>query len=379
MTCDDDDPECWEDLPDEKSDATMDAITLVSHRESPANVASFDPWEILQQSNHANTHKDGLASIEGTVDPSTRRHNCPEASSSSLLTEMNKEKDEMVNWRIVSKVNGQLRRKAKTFVPGDHIYMHCKAGVLDYQHHGILLDIRKAPQDGIILKIADFTNNSNTIALPTSLTSSSLSQLSLPKEHDAVEIRGLRVSEFDSEEWHVVEYGAPTDLCQASPPGTRTSAFCDCRRVVLARVDFLVRNPHVLPDYELLEANCECVAVWCKTGVWATTQVASVLLDAAVKKAGVALAATGIAAALPLTIPAEGLLGVAGLTTQVSLLAAAPWIPVVGILAVGATALLLQSSNNKWRDRTDFLNQRFREYTAAIILQRWWRRKGELR
>ncbi|GAX13367.1 hypothetical protein FisN_17Hh311 [Fistulifera solaris] len=255
--------------------------------------------------------------------------------------------------------------------------MHCKAGVLDYQHHGILLDIRKTTQDGVILKIADFTNNSNTIALPTSLTSSSLSQLSLPrdsKEHDAVEIRGLRVSEFASEEWHVVEYGAPTDLCQAAPPGTRTSAFCDCRRVVLARVDFLVKNPHVLPEYELLEANCECVAVWCKTGVWATTQVASVLLDAAVKKAGVALAATGIAAALPITVPAEGLRGVAGLTTQVSLLATAPWIPIVGVLAVGATALLLQSSNNKWRDRTNFFESEISRiyrgnYIAAMVAQ----------
>jgi hypothetical protein len=365
MACDDDDPECWEYLAEEERDATMDAITLVSHRESPANVASFDRWETLQETNHSNSYKDGF-----------RRHDCPEASS--CLSEMNKGRDVVVNWRIVSKNNGQSRRKAETFVPGDHIYMHCKAGILDYQHHGILLDIRKTPQEGIILKIADFTNNSNTIALPTSLNSSSLSQLSLPrdtKDHDAVEIKGLRVSEFASEEWHVVEYGAPTDLCKASPPGTRTSAFCDCRRVVLTRVDFLVNNPHVLPDYELLEANCECVAVWCKTGIWATTQVASVLLDAAVKKAGVAIAATGLAAALPITIPAEGLLGVAGLTTQVSLLAAAPWIPVVGVLAVGATALLLQSSNNKWRDRTDFLNQRFREYTAAVLLQRWWRRR----
>ena len=375
MTFDDDDAECWELLVEKCDTTTTNSITPVSSRDRPATTASYDRWETLQNTNYSGTLRTlsegregtfGLPNSECTVAPS------PEMFEASVTYGVNSQ-HAIVKRQIKTTV-------VKYFVPGDHIYMHCKAGVVDYQHHGILLEVRQSSNnDGPKLKIADFTNNSNTIALPTSLTSSSISQMSLPIDENelnaAVKIIGLRVSEFASEEWHVVQYGVPNELCKDAPPGTRTSAICDCRRLVLARVDFLVKNPHVLPEYELLESNCECVAVWCKTGIWATTQIASVLLDAAVKKAGVAIAATGIAAALPVTIPAEGLLGLAGLTTQVSLLTIAPWIPLVGVLAVGATALLLQSSNNKWRDRTNVLNQKYREYTAALLLQRWWRKR----
>lgn len=378
MTSNDENPECWEILV-QKCDTTTNAITPVRSRDSPATAAPSGRWESLPDVNFSVASKTSSEGYEGNSDLPYGLNNCSVASSSSFSSELS-ETDAAAKCSFSFQDTNVKRRarvaSAKAFVPGDHIYMHCKAGVMDYQHHGILLEVRQTSNEGYILKIADFTNNSNTIALPASLNNSSLSQLSQPsdvKELNPVEIKGLRVSEFASEEWHVVQYGAPTELCKIAPPGTRTSAFCDCRRLVLARVDFLVMNPHVLPDYELLEANCECVAVWCKTGVWATTQVASVLLDAAVKKAGVAIAATGIAAALPITIPAEGLLGVAGFTTQVSLLTVAPWIPLVGVLVVGATALLLQSSNNKWRDRTIFLNQRYQEYTAAVLIQRWWR------
>ena len=41
-----------------------------------------------------------------------------------------------------------------------------------------------------------------------------------------------------------------------------------CPAAVRRRVGFLLRNPHIIPMYSLVECNCECVAVWCKTGRW---------------------------------------------------------------------------------------------------------------
>lgn len=390
MTYDDDDSECWEPLVEncgtaasnKKADRYDSSVSSpISSCDSPVTPVSCERWESLQDVTCIATTKVGSERYEGNAGSPGSHFDCTVVSSSSFSSELSEvEPTEKCNSISQNEYpNAEVpMASSKSFAPGDHIYMHCKAGIMDYQHHGIVLDVRKTLNEGYILKIADFTNNEDTIALPASVNIYSLSQSSQrndAQELNSVQIKGLRVSEFASEEWHVVQYGADAELCKIGPPGTRTTAFCDCRRLVLARVDFLVKNPDVLPKYELLEANCECVAVWCKTGVWATTQVASVLLDAAVKKAGVAIAATGIAAALPITIPAEGLLGVAGFTTQVSLLTVAPWIPIVGVLAVGATALLLQSSNNKWRDRTDFLNERYRQYTAAILIQRWWRGK----
>ncbi len=39
----------------------------------------------------------------------------------------------------------------------------------------------------------------------------------------------------------------------------------DCAAAVRRRVGFLLRNPHIIPTYSLVECNCECVAMWCKT------------------------------------------------------------------------------------------------------------------
>ena len=36
----------------------------------------------------------------------------------------------------------------------------------------------------------------------------------------------------------------------------------DCASVVQRRVGFLLRNPHIIPTYSLVECNCECVTMW---------------------------------------------------------------------------------------------------------------------
>ena len=41
---------------------------------------------------------------------------------------------------------------------------------------------------------------------------------------------------------------------------------------VCLRATFLLQHPENLPSYHLFVSNCECVAVWCKTGVWQSIQ-----------------------------------------------------------------------------------------------------------
>jgi hypothetical protein len=43
----------------------------------------------------------------------------------------------------------------------------------------------------------------------------------------------------------------------------------NCAAAIRRRVEFLLRNPHIIPTYSLVECNFECIAVWCKTGRWA--------------------------------------------------------------------------------------------------------------
>ena len=40
----------------------------------------------------------------------------------------------------------------------------------------------------------------------------------------------------------------------------------DCAAIVQRRVGFLLRYPRIIPMYSLVECNCECVTMWCKTG-----------------------------------------------------------------------------------------------------------------
>jgi hypothetical protein len=73
---------------------------------------------------------------------------------------------------------------------------------------------------------------------------------------------GLRLLCVDTGGWiHIVYTDDNLVDCAA--------AVVDCAAVVLRWVGFLLRNPHIIPMYLLVECNCECVAVWCKIGRWA--------------------------------------------------------------------------------------------------------------
>ncbi|KAL9186195.1 hypothetical protein ACHAXT_005433 [Thalassiosira profunda] len=209
----------------------------------------------------------------------------------------------------------------REFRPGDHVWMQCEAiGGIGYQHHGIVVRAKSNR-----LYIADFSApNQSTIALPTSITSNAQSGGRMLDWH------GVRIATFDAAEWHKEQYA--DDEVQ------------DDNELVLKRVTFLLQNPYLIPPYELLESNCETVAVWCKTGQFRTHQIAG-LIGGGIRNSAVA---TGLLAASSVVLGP---------------------IPAVVGAGVSLTMSLKQSGNeNKWRERTEILNEEFEKWQKA---QEW--------
>lgn len=245
--------------------------------------------------------------------------------------------DEMEAYDLVDDEGGtpSPRGRSTNLRPGDHVWMWCDAiGGVRYQHHGILVKVeqrllktRAAGCDdgtrGAVLHVADFTPpGASTSALPNSVASGSTAGGRLPHWH------GVRVTAYrDASEWHR----------RARPGDDEEEGEND--ETALRRVRFLLRNPHLLPAYELLESNCEAVAAWCKTGEFRTDQVAG-LLDGGKRNA---LAAAGAAADVaPVLGPLVALPIAAG--------AGLSW---------SAMALKRGESERKWRERTRILNEEF--------------------
>jgi len=218
----------------------------------------------------------------------------------------------------------------KSFHPGDHVWMRCEAaGGVRYQHHGIVLyannnaDQKHQKQ---LLKIADFTAPDNgTFAIPDSIASGSV----LNSHHRLPHWHGVRITTYDllESEWHKEEY-----------PGHNCA---DDDAIVLQRVKFLLSNPHLIPKYDLLESNCETVAVWCKTGTFRTFQVAG-LVDGGKRNSATVAASSVLASSLlgPLALPA------------------------IACAALSYSALLMKENSNEsmWRERTKILNDEFQRW-----------------
>ena len=133
---------------------------------------------------------------------------------------------------------------------------------------------------------------------------------------------GLRVLCVDSKDWKKVEYS--------------NSASVDPVHIIRRRVEFLLKYPHYIPTYSLVESNCECVAVWCMTGEWRTHQTENVLgnvnLGSRLALAGISIASLG-----SLTIP-FGLVFTAGEVIS---------------------GVWKDHAKRKWKDQTDKLNKEF--------------------
>lgn len=206
---------------------------------------------------------------------------------------------------------------------GDHVYQwRSYAGVPRiFQHHGIIMDIIQDDETGQIkLTIADFSN-----VEPTKRKKQEAKK-SKEKRRSGLFQEGIVRTYTDLDQWHKVQYESSWWKRQVFRAGTITGAKSDAIGLVLARVNFIIQYPEVLPDYHVIYSNCECVAFWCKTGHWCTLQASSFLeLTAAGQVKQSATIATA-AASTQVTVPAAGVWGWLGFTTHVSYISLHPMV-----------------------------------------------------
>lgn len=254
---------------------------------------------------------------------------------------------------------------------GDHVYQWCSfAGIPSvYQHHGIVMDVLFRGGEWV-LQIADFSNwmpDENDNLLGKSGSGNMPKQLKSLRSN--CESTGGCIRTYnttaDDATWHKVEYQVGFWKQNMWRSGTCTAASCDSPGMVRARVQFLQEHSELLPPYSVVQSNCECVAVWCKTGTWGTLQATSWLSVTAAGQAKSAATLAGVATTTQVTAPAAGLWGWLGYTTHASLAATQPYLlPAIlayGVVTVGTPALWLLHAKKKWKNLTIKLNESFWE------------------
>lgn len=276
----------------------------------------------------------------------------------------------------VSLLNDSSKERPN-FCMGDHVYQWCSLARIPavYQHHGIVMDVVQRKEEWL-LQIADFSNwipdeddekgKNDDDASTQSIKTKKKSLRSSRDSNGAGCIRTYHAQAAEENAvWHKVEYQAASWKQHLWRSGTCTSATCDAPAMVRARVQFLLEHADLLPPYSMVQSNCECVAVWCKTGTWATLQAAAWLSVTAAGQAKSAATLAGVAAGTQVTTPAQGMWGWLGYTTHASLATTQPHlIPAIaayGVVTVGAPALLLLTARKKWKDLTVRLNESFWE------------------
>lgn len=262
---------------------------------------------------------------------------------------------------------------------GDHVYQwRSWMGIPGiFQHHGIIMDIQYEDTvdkkdsgeipDKVIAKltIADFSNVEHRAPnqkIPDPVEQQRRRLSGLTQE-------GILRTYTDTDRWHKVEYKAPFWKRSVYRAGTCTATTSDAVGLVLARVNYILRHPDVLPDYHVVNANCECVAVWCKTGRWSTLQASSLLEFTAVGqvKSSATMAATAASAQVTVQAPAAGLWGWFGYTTatQVSWLSLHPVvIPALAgyaVLSVGVPTFMYVNARTQWKRTENQLKESFWE------------------
>lgn len=255
------------------------------------------------------------------------------------------------------------------FQVSDHIYKWCSLPGVEqaYQHHAIVLDVEWHGVDGWRIQIADFSWRQAQVG--ESVRQAMWQGWVGDNEPDSGNSLRTYTIPANDPTWFKVEYeAAPSSSVEGEALATNstTTAHCDDADLVKKRVLFLLGAPEVLPSYDLLEANCECVAVWCKTGVWATLQVIlrlddlsranqHVLWDVAHnafrRRLGQSNAASSSTAA---TAAAAAVGSLASTPTS----RAACW-AAYGAAAVAGPRLLLWHTKRQWQAVTEYLNEEF--------------------
>jgi hypothetical protein len=312
----------------------------------------------------------------------------------------------------------EQQQEPPDFALGDHVYQWCSfAGIPRvYQHHGIILDVYYCKiEHEWILKIVDFsswdlqqeqeiqeqqrdqdhlthtmstgdeggtvsddfsvmtdvTNMSTTTTITTNrrYNGKSVRKKSFIRSNcksgGCIRIYESVVNDNDSGRWHKVRYNAGFWSQQIGRSGTCTSSECDPPGIVRARAQFIINHPYMIPSYSAVRSNCECVAVWCKTGTWCTLQAISWLHGVVVSQAKQAATIAGVATAATVTVPASGMWGWLGYTTTVSLVSTQPLllpaIATYGVITTVGPALWLIHAKKHWKALTERLNTSFWE------------------
>ena len=237
-----------------------------------------------------------------------------------------------------------------TFKPGDHVTLSCNAAGIPYQHHAIVLSVGQESNGESTLCVSDFTaDGADGIVASSGTALTSFGTAAITNDSDGASDKnaeggvskkqnntnnqhGLRVLTVSANEWQKVQYN---DSAPTSPPN-----------IVRQRVEYLLKHPHTIPSYSLVESNCECVAVWCKTGKWTTLQ-AEHWLGTTNFGSRVAIAGLSIASA---AVPGAGLLLAAGVATEI------------------VTGLWGAHAKRKWEEQTTLLNDAFDK--SRIVLGR---------
>lgn len=298
------------------------------------------------------------------------------------------------------------------FMMGDHIYRWCHyMGIPHmYQHHAIVLDVYYCHIEHVwVMQIADFSNTNlddddddedqeddhNMRSLGSIRRYDHTSKINYKKNRSRYKSNHhhnnsdsnscIRVYECvistkqQNFPWHKVEYNAPLWKRSIYRSGTCTASLGDAPGLVRARVQFLLNHQQrslsssslshtstssLLPPYSTMSSNCECVAVWCKTGTWCTLQVSSFLYVTAATQMKQAATLAGLASAATVTVPASGIWGTwFGYTTTVSLTSTQPLllpaIATYGLITTAGPALWLLRAKRQWHDMTKTLNDAF--------------------
>ena len=192
-------------------------------------------------------------------------------------------------------------------------------------------------------------------------------------------LRVYRTASTKKNRWRKVQYQDRwVNIHLRKRSGTCTASPSDPPEVVMKRVNFLLQqskldvSSSVLPKYHSIFANCECVAVWCKTGTWSTLQASSFLSHAAVGQVkGTAVIATAAASAQA-TVPAAGMMGWLGFTTTVPLMSVQPFLlPAIcayGAVTIGGPAAVLAYAKSSWKETTKRLNEALDSDSLEVAL-----------
>lgn len=251
----------------------------------------------------------------------------------------------------------------KNLQVGDHVYQWRSWGGIPgvFQHHGIVMDIQAGMNDdeSTKLTIADFSN------VEQEPSKANNNKKKIQKRQSGLFQEGILRTYTDTDKWHKVIYEANWWKRSVFRAGTCTSAKPDSTGLVLARVNFIIQYPELLPDYHVVYANCECVAFWCKTGEWSTLQASSFLELTAAGQAKQSATLAATAASTQVSVPAAGVWGWFGYTSNVSWLSLHPMVipALAGYAAftIGTPAMIYFKARGHWKKTTKRLSDAFWE------------------